>query len=189
MPKILPHLREQLLNEARDILYSEGYSALSIRRLAKTCGIAPGTVYNHFRSKDDLTAVLILSDWTTVLRQMEASVDSAADMPAGVEGIFRALRGFVERQQDIWQEFLRTGGRIVGENRHQKLREQIAGNLSRLADRFGYKVVGEIAPLLAETVLAAAMQTDIPQDTLITLTRLICQSNDSSKGGHTHVQL
>ena len=59
MPKILPNQREVFLNNAKKILKKEGCGALSIRRLANDSGVATGTLYNYFRSKEDLIAAVM----------------------------------------------------------------------------------------------------------------------------------
>ena len=44
IPKIIENVREDILKTSRELLVSEGYKALTIRRVAGICGIASGTV-------------------------------------------------------------------------------------------------------------------------------------------------
>ena len=60
MPKIIENLRQTLLSAARTLLLREGYAALTIRRVAAISGIAVGTVYNYFPSKELLAAAVML---------------------------------------------------------------------------------------------------------------------------------
>lgn len=46
--------REQILEAAADLFVSEGYDAVSVRKIAERAGISHGTIYIHFRDKDDL---------------------------------------------------------------------------------------------------------------------------------------
>jgi AcrR family transcriptional regulator len=39
---------------AIDIISAEGYAGLNVRELAARCGLQPASIYNHFRSKQDL---------------------------------------------------------------------------------------------------------------------------------------
>ena len=48
------HTRQQILNAARDVFVKAGYEATSIREVARGAGISHGTIYLHFRDKDDL---------------------------------------------------------------------------------------------------------------------------------------
>ena len=56
MPKVIPEVREKLLTTVRNRLLKDGPDAVSLRSIAKECGIAVGTVYNYFPNKDMLIA-------------------------------------------------------------------------------------------------------------------------------------
>jgi AcrR family transcriptional regulator len=46
--------RQLILDAARDAFVASGYEATSIREVARRAGISHGTIYLHFRDKDDL---------------------------------------------------------------------------------------------------------------------------------------
>lgn len=48
------HTRQQILDAARAVFVTSGYEATSIREVARRAGISHGTIYLHFRDKDDL---------------------------------------------------------------------------------------------------------------------------------------
>ncbi|MGX6397394.1 TetR/AcrR family transcriptional regulator [Rothia kristinae] len=50
--------RERILETARDLLRSYGLGDLSMRRLATELGVAPGALYYHVRSKQELLSLL-----------------------------------------------------------------------------------------------------------------------------------
>ncbi|MFJ2628184.1 TetR/AcrR family transcriptional regulator [Streptomyces sp. NPDC087532] len=50
--------RERLLDAARQLLAEGGYAAASISALADRAGVATGSVYNHFASKQELLAAV-----------------------------------------------------------------------------------------------------------------------------------
>ena len=60
MPKIIPGLRDRLVEEAERQLVTGGYTALTIRSVAKACHVAVGTVYNYFSSKEEFVASALL---------------------------------------------------------------------------------------------------------------------------------
>lgn len=63
MPKKIAELREKMIAYARQALLQEGTSALTVRSTASACGVAVGTVYNYFPSKEGLIEAVILADW------------------------------------------------------------------------------------------------------------------------------
>ena len=52
MPKKIAELREKMIAYARQALLQEGTPALTVRSTASACGVAVGTVYNYFPSKE-----------------------------------------------------------------------------------------------------------------------------------------
>jgi len=46
--------RERLLGAARAVIEEEGYSAASVLQVAERAGVAAGTLYRHFASKEEL---------------------------------------------------------------------------------------------------------------------------------------
>ena len=70
--------REELILEAAEALLAEkGYHAMSMDEIATRVGIAKGTVYLHFPSKDDLVVALFERD----LAAFRAVVEAAATAP------------------------------------------------------------------------------------------------------------
>ena len=58
MPKIIPELRDKLLLAARKRLVQDESHDFSTRQLAADCGIAAGTVFNYFPTKESLLACI-----------------------------------------------------------------------------------------------------------------------------------
>lgn len=69
--------REAILRTALSILIEEGYPALSMRRVAKECGMKFGNLTYHFRSREDLMREL----FDAVIRSYEVEFLAIAQMP------------------------------------------------------------------------------------------------------------
>ena len=63
MPKIIENLRVRLMEEAKRQIAESGYAFMTMRSVAKGCGVGIGTVYNYFASKNALLAAYLLEDW------------------------------------------------------------------------------------------------------------------------------
>ena len=162
MPKIIEELREKILAAARKRLLLEGYSALSLRGIAQDCSIAVGTIYNYFKDKNTLIASVMLGDWLEALEKMDRSCAQARTAAEGYVGIYTAIRDFSRIYQEVWAQFAQTGGSSgeIGQ-RHLMLRNQLVERIVPLLERTGHGDLADAAPILAETVLAAAVQPDI----------------------------
>ncbi len=161
MPKRIPDLKNQILKEAEQLLLSEGYAALSMRALAQRCNIAAGTVYNYFAGKDELIACIMLQDWQCCLRDMAQSAAAAASVSGGFTALCQRLAVFSGKYRRVWAQY--GGGRACGylEKYHGKLRTQLAGALEAVLDRCGHTELSALSGVLAETMLACALNGDL----------------------------
>ena len=69
MAKIIENLHSTILTVGKRILLEDGYEQMTLRRVAGECGIAAGTIYNYFPSKDILVATIMLEDWKVILEK------------------------------------------------------------------------------------------------------------------------
>lgn len=53
-------LKSELIRAGLEILDAEGYEALSLRKVAKACGVSQTAPYRHFTNKDDLIGAITL---------------------------------------------------------------------------------------------------------------------------------
>ncbi|NLS09476.1 TetR/AcrR family transcriptional regulator [Nesterenkonia sp. MY13] len=69
--------RQQLLQAAKDVVSSQGPTALSLRDVARRAGVVPSAVYRHFESRDALLTQLILYAYTGLAEHLETAVASS----------------------------------------------------------------------------------------------------------------
>lgn len=67
-------LQESLLGIAREMANTNGPDSINIREIAKKAGIATGTVYNYFQSKDDILLALTEEYWKNTLLEMRKAI-------------------------------------------------------------------------------------------------------------------
>lgn len=95
------NLRTLLLDEARLLLDEGGIAKLNLRTLASRAGIAPGSVYHHYASKNALLAGLASEGF----RELEAALKEAAmaaDEAAPIRASALAYFGFARRRPGIY---------------------------------------------------------------------------------------
>ena len=135
MPKIIQNLESRLIEEAKKQIEETGYSAMTIRSVAKSCGVGVGTVYNYFSSKDELLATYMLEDWNRCITAINA-VGTYSDNPAPVmRCIYDQLCQYALRHQAILRDDAAAAAFAGSFSRyHGLLRSQLAQPLRKFCD-------------------------------------------------------
>lgn len=102
LSRIIENPRELILNEAKKILYNEGYPSISIRRVAKECNIAVGTIYNYFPSKKELIVEMMTNFWKEYFYSIEDIFRTEEDFYVKLKYIFTNLNQFIEKFRAVW---------------------------------------------------------------------------------------
>ncbi len=71
-------LREEILEVSKDLLLSQGFSKMSMRRIAKRADVTATSIYLHFKNKDDLLLALVEESITRLNRSLRDALDPNA---------------------------------------------------------------------------------------------------------------
>ena len=110
MPKIIENLRDRLLTEVKTQLEQGGYESVTVRSIAKACGVGLGTVYNYFPSKDALIASLLLEDWNRCMDEIRAAAERSAEPRPVLQCMYGELVGFSSRHKAVFQSKAAVAG-------------------------------------------------------------------------------
>lgn len=163
MPKRIDNPEVSLLSAAKSLLLEEGYASLTIRQVASLCGVAVGTVYNYFPSKDVLVARILLEDWNTALRSLREPLSSVQNPLEGIEQVFAALRAFARRYDPVWAEY---AGNPPLRHWHGELIRQISHCLAPLLQRFSLSDNPLLGEFLSQALLSWAMEPEVSFEAL-----------------------
>ena len=120
------NLRQAILEAARDLVASEGYAGLSMRRLAASIGYTAKTIYLHFTDKDDLLSELIEADMADLVAHLEAAAEAESDPSQRLNAVALAYVAygidhphayqimFMMREHPLSREAATTNGHVQG---------------------------------------------------------------------------
>lgn len=148
MPKKIENIPRLLLDETKRQIARQGYGKTTVRSVASACGIAVGTVYNYFPSKDSLIASFVAEDWRETLAAMERS--GRENARARLRTIYDGLLAFCHRHRELFSDpeaAKAASGALL--TRHLQLREQLAA----LIEPYAPSDDGFAARFLAEAML------------------------------------
>jgi AcrR family transcriptional regulator len=120
MPKIYDDLKETIIQEAKTIIVSEGYSKLNMREVAKASGIAVGTIYNYFPTKDTLISELMYLHWLEFIAEIKSVQLAEGDLFVKFRKIYSLLESFLDIFKDTWLKVNRNEKGMTKEHYKQK---------------------------------------------------------------------
>jgi AcrR family transcriptional regulator len=94
MTEVLIGTRERLLRSAREVIEDAGYGGASVAAIAERAGVATGTLYRHFASKEELFVEVFRSVCAGEERAMREAIPEAG---GAVERLQATLTTFARR--------------------------------------------------------------------------------------------
>lgn len=113
--KIAPEKKERVLIAAARLFAELGYSQTDMSQLAERCGVAKGSLYNYFESKEDLFAFLCADGLERSRAAVYGGIPKGADIYVQVEHIFRQGLAFGQAHPEYVALYL--GAAAAGTNR------------------------------------------------------------------------
>ncbi len=135
----------EILAAARQVLEQRGLEAMTMEEIAAAAGVAKGTLYLYFQSKDDLIQALITLVAENILKDVEAALQ-APGMPAEkLRRVVSVLLEYLNRERLLFPIYARELLRGKRESR-----EGFWRNYQELEERF----VTLVTSLFAEGIAA-----------------------------------
>jgi AcrR family transcriptional regulator len=103
-------LRGSILAAAREIASTEGWRAVTIRKIAALIEYSPPVVYEYFDSKDDLLLELVRMGYAEQLEAVEAARRSPGSAEQVLLRMGSAWWGFAMESPDLYQAMYGLGG-------------------------------------------------------------------------------
>ncbi|MFT4191238.1 MAG: TetR/AcrR family transcriptional regulator [Comamonas sp.] len=89
-------IREELFRAASEVVGQVGYQDASVAMITQRAGVAQGTFYNHFSSRQDLFDKLLPSLGGELLNEVKAASKGASGLLQKEEAGFRAFFSFLK---------------------------------------------------------------------------------------------
>lgn len=187
MPKIIENPQEIILEHAGIILEQQGYEALSMRAIAKFCGIATGTIYNYFPTKRELLLQMMTDYWEIHFAIIDDLSASEENLFARLKTIFAIMENFVLRFQEIWVGMRQESENVNGaKNTHHnhdymgRLIEKVEFVLVSAEQHnpaaFSYPLPSrELASFIVQNYLAICQMKSLPYSSWELLLRKVLQ--------------
>jgi len=95
--EVLISTRGRLLRAAQELIEEGGYGAASVIAIAERAGVAAGTLYRHFSSKEELFVEVFRSVCDREVRAMRTAAEAMPGDSTHVDRLVRVLSTFAQR--------------------------------------------------------------------------------------------
>lgn len=155
MPKIIENLQEKITEEVKKQIKENGYSKVTIRSVAGALGIATGTVYNYFSSKEEMAASLMASQWISIYTAMKKTCEEQTHPETAIRVIYDGLMSYACDNTVLFMdpEAISSFGKMYFE-KHSLLRRQIADLLEPSCQKAAVHYTDALTEFIAESILS-----------------------------------
>jgi TetR/AcrR family transcriptional regulator, fatty acid metabolism regulator protein len=159
--------REMIVDAAIKVFAEKGYHSSRTLDISKEAGVAYGSLYQYFKSKDDILLYMFQKTWKDLVKRMEKidkTIDSSEDKLLAIfDMIFRSYRNKPDLMKVLIMDVPRLSQFYSTEN--QKLYHSFFVNLAKvfLEGQIKGAFRGDISPMIAAFVIYGAVDTTIRQ--------------------------
>ena len=101
--------KKEFMEATRAFFFSIGYARMSVQMLTQKVGVAKGTFYHYFRSKEDLLTQWVLYEMSdTIQQQLELSQDPSLPALSKMKMVFEISRKWKFQHLDMITPLLRV---------------------------------------------------------------------------------
>jgi TetR/AcrR family transcriptional regulator, fatty acid metabolism regulator protein len=148
-----------ILQAAEEVLMEKGYYETSIDEIAARVGIAKGTVYLHFPSKEDLVIAIFERDMQQLLQYIDTTMSLALSSRGKIEAIFDLMHGgIISKRMQLLYSLTNSGGlrHLLVEKKGclREIWDQLSARLNSLFEEG--KAAGEFDSTLPAMVMLSA---------------------------------
>ena len=116
-------VKNKIIETASFLFYKNGYNSTGINEIISEAGIAKATLYNHFKSKEDICLAYLRFKNTTFIEHIEAFTTSKPKGEAQILAIFDFLELFFQDKEFNGCWCIKTVAEIPSDN--ERIRNEI----------------------------------------------------------------
>ena len=111
MPKIvnIAKKREEIAKKSIDLVLQKGFCNLTVSQVASKAKIAKGSIYNYFKSKEDIIYEIIKVEYSEYDKEVEENIKKAKSTKDKVLALFQLCISDKEvdkRRRQLYKEFV-----------------------------------------------------------------------------------
>src|SRR4030043_2465271 len=98
--------RTVILNAALKTFVKRGYPETRVAEIAAEAGVAEGTLYNYFQSKEDLLLALFDEKWGGIISEIRGKISRLVDPNKKLKAIFSVVVMMFKKNRQLAELFM-----------------------------------------------------------------------------------
>ncbi len=167
--------REAILVAAERVFARHGFAGSRMADIAEAAGVATGTLYNYFRSKDEVFTSLVALLGQAFVDRGRAALEPFTDPVERLEALVRFTFEYIEEHEATWTMFTEFGA--VPESDLGRIAGQVAGGeVTRRSREWNQAIVQVLAEAKDSGVTRADLAPEQQAAFLSGITNVFCQA-------------
>jgi AcrR family transcriptional regulator len=100
------NVRDKILSKAKEIIESEGFEKLSVRKITKQLGYTPGIIYHYFSDKEEIVNILLFEWYDEIISAIKSTPDYPEDPRKEILEKSWAYFSKMLKMPGVYREFL-----------------------------------------------------------------------------------
>lgn len=170
MPQKIEGARQKLLACGKKLLLENGYGGLGVKALTAACGMAAGTFYQYFPSKEAFVIEIVEEAWRALLDAVDEAAAAQLSPRESLEAVYGQLTAFMRSYCGAFKGTVNLSGSCAA---HQQGLRELYARMEKLilALRGKGELAGDIgasqaAYLLTQLLIAAGKNEELTFDEL-----------------------
>jgi AcrR family transcriptional regulator len=145
--------RSAILVAAREVFAELGYGATTVRDIIRKTGLASGTFYNYFKSKEEVFEAIMDANALQVRPRLREQRLKAKDFPTFIRGTFHTFFDYVANDRNTYAVLRRNSGTL----RVRMDTPEIVAGFEELQKDLEDAIANGLAPNVDASYLTASM--------------------------------
>lgn len=146
--------REEIMHAAAELFAAEGYTSVSMRKIARRIGYTPMSIYLHFKDKDDLLDCVCERAFADLYRRHERVDAETDDATERLKGGMRTFIDFALQNPSYYRAIFIRRGEVLP-RRDLIRRRTVALKREQVAAFLGVGASSEEIEVVTQVVIAA----------------------------------
>ncbi len=158
----LLNIKETAIAAARKLLEEQGIDGVTIRGVASMCGIAVGTMYNYFPSKEYLIGCVVLEDWQKTYSVMDKHSEEGSNVLESIGHIYEDMLFFAQTHTYLYSfHNWDTNGKYTHSSRHEELLREMGIVVDKALTTHSLELEKGITLFICESIINSAVKNYI----------------------------